>query len=393
MKDLLTFRQRADARNGHPSGRSGWRRRLGWVGIASVLVMAALVVIASLVALPYEAITPGSTVKVSGLISISRLAPSTKTGSVSLVDVNLVPLSALNFLFFRLNPDNQIVAKGQILGTSSQATYDEQGALDMASAQQAATYVAFQQLGYAVHARQVGVAVYEVEPGSPAAIGSSKNELAVGDIIQQVGGSSISDVVSLRNALSRYRVDEPVALTIQHLGRPARHDVVIRLGVLRTNVAGGEFCLPDSKAMHPSIRASTGTPCLGVALMPLYRVVNQPFAVNINALGIIGPSAGLAFALGLIQALDRLDLTHGLSIAATGTLAMNGSVGAVGGVRQKTIAVRDSGASVFFVPTSEFDAAKASAGPNLRVFPVASISQALRDLESLGGRIFKRVPR
>ena len=361
--------------------------------ILSGIVAAVLVVITSFVTVPYEAITPGSTVEVSRLISVSGMTPLAKSGSVSLVDVNLVPLSAFNYLFFRLNPDNQIVPKGEILGLNSQTTYDEQGVLDMASAQQAATYVAFQQLGYPIHVRQVGVAVYEIETRSPASSGKLNSSLVVGDVIRQVGGAKISDVASLRNVLLRHQVDELVKIEVQHYGQSKRHSVVIRLGLLKANGAGNEVCIPGSGTIDRSIQANVGTPCLGIVLMPMYQIVNQPYAVNLNAQGIIGPSAGLAFTLGLIKELDRQDLTSGLSIAATGTIAMDGSIGDVGGVKQKTIAVRNSGASVFFVPKSEFQTAKLNAGPNLRLFAVTSISQAIQDLKSLGGRIIMRAPR
>ncbi len=393
VKDHQTSRRRETARDTDPIGRIEARRRNLRLGVVSAIVIVTLVIVASVVTVPYEAITPGSTVEISKLISIPGQPPPPTSGSVSLVDVNLVPLRAINFLFFRLNPDNQIVSNGQILGTNSQAIYDEQGVLDMASAQQAATYVALRQLGYAISARPTGVAVYEIESHSPAATAASEGSLEVGDVIQDVGGVAVSDSASLREELLRYRIGEPVALTVHHFGHSKRHAVVIRPGQLSAKGAGGEVCIPRTGIIDRSIRARTGTPCLGVVLMPMYQVVNQPFPINLDAEGIIGPSAGLAFTLGIIQKLDLLDLTHGLAIAATGTIAMDGAVGDVGGVRQKTIAVRNDGASVFFVPKSEFRLAQANAGPKLRVFPVASISQAIQDLERLGGRIFKRPPR
>ena len=76
-----------------------------------------------------------------------------------------------------------------------------------------------------------------------------------------------------------------------------------------------------------------------------------PFPVSIDVTNIGGPSAGLAMTLGVIDALDKGSLTGGRTVAATGTIDGQGNVGAVGGVAQKTVAVENAGASIFFVPS------------------------------------------
>jgi PDZ domain-containing protein len=90
-----------------------------------------------------------------------------------------------------------------------------------------------------------------------------------------------------------------------------------------------------------------------------------------------------------MQELDPANLTGGRKIAATGTMSIDGTVGDVGGVAQKTIAVRGAGASVFLVPPQEYAVAKAHAGGHLKVYAVSTIGQAVHILESLGGRISK----
>jgi PDZ domain-containing protein len=91
-----------------------------------------------------------------------------------------------------------------------------------------------------------------------------------------------------------------------------------------------------------------------------------------------------------MEELDPADLTGGRKVAASGTMSIDGSVGDVGGVAQKTIAVRGAGASVFLVPPQEYSVAKAHAGGRLKVYSVSTIAQAVHILESLGGRI-KRI--
>jgi PDZ domain-containing protein len=147
---------------------------------------------------------------------------------------------------------------------------------------------------------------------------------------------------------------------------------------------------PGELRTSPAIlRAGRQIPCLGIEPDQLLRTIDPPFAISMNAEGIIGPSAGLAFTLGLIEKLDGADLTGGAKIAATGTMAIDGTVGDVGGVAQKTVAVRRAGATVFFVPTPELATAEAHAGPDLKVFAVANVHQAIVDLERMGGRVVR----
>jgi PDZ domain-containing protein len=114
-----------------------------------------------------------------------------------------------------------------------------------------------------------------------------------------------------------------------------------------------------------------------------------PFEVGINTDLIGGPSAGLAFTLALIDELTPGELTGGIKVAATGTIDGDETVGAIGALRQKTVAVKASGAKVFFVPSAqtkeEIAAAKRVAGKGLLIVPVADLSEALAYLKKIGG--------
>jgi len=119
------------------------------------------------------------------------------------------------------------------------------------------------------------------------------------------------------------------------------------------------------------------------------RIVKLPFEVDIDTDLIGGPSAGLAFTLALLDELTPGDLTGGVKVAATGTIDGDETVGAIGALRQKTVAVKASGAKVFFVPSSqsaeEIEAAKRIAGSKLRIAPVANLGEALAILKEMGG--------
>jgi Lon-like protease len=97
-----------------------------------------------------------------------------------------------------------------------------------------------------------------------------------------------------------------------------------------------------------------------------------------------GPSAGLAFTLGIMDVMTKGSLTGGHKVATTGTMDVDGNVGPIGGMHQKVLAVKASGAIEFLVPSSEAAEARKYAG-SLKIVPVDTIDQALTALTKLGG--------
>ncbi|MFC9752831.1 S16 family serine protease [Streptomyces sp. NPDC056921] len=109
--------------------------------------------------------------------------------------------------------------------------------------------------------------------------------------------------------------------------------------------------------------------------------------VTLHLADVGGPSAGLFFALGIVDKLDGDgaggDLTGGRNIAGTGTIEANGEVGAVGGVSLKTQAARRDGATVFLVPKAECREAGAELPKGLRLIPVTTLKGAVSSLRAL----------
>lgn len=361
--------------------RRGRRAVYAGLGLLAVLVTAALV--AALVSVPYYAITPGAGLDVAPLISVPRAAATDHRGSVLLTDVELVPLRALTYLWYRIDPNVQIVPASALVGPLSAAQYDAQGVVDMATARQAATYAGLRALGYPVRAEPAGPVVYQPVPGAPAA-----RSLQIGDVITELGGAPVRSFASLVAAVEAHRPGATVAVVSHPIGGGATRTRRVVLGEVFGSASAPACLAAGASTRLAPLRLNGATrPCLGFAFEQTYRTAGAPFTVRISSRGIIGPSAGLAFTLGLIEKLDRADLTGGRRIAATGTMAIDGSVGDVGGVAQKTIAVRDAGATVFFVPKVEYATARAHAGSHLKIVAVSSLGDALAALRRLGGRL------
>ncbi|MFI6085873.1 S16 family serine protease [Streptomyces sp. NPDC051217] len=115
--------------------------------------------------------------------------------------------------------------------------------------------------------------------------------------------------------------------------------------------------------------------------------------VTLHLADVGGPSAGLLFALGIVDMLDGDgsggDLTGGRAIAGTGTISPNGDVGAVGGVSLKTQAAGRDGATVFLVPEAECADAQSELPSGMRLIPVRTLKDAVSSLRALeqGGKV------
>ena len=129
------------------------------------------------------------------------------------------------------------------------------------------------------------------------------------------------------------------------------------------------------------VRGPQGTPMIGVIISQAADI-QLPIRVKIDTDNVGGPSAGLAFALDLLEELGR-DVDHGNRIAVTGALELDGTVGEVGGVKQKTVGVERAGIKVFLVPAGDNAAEARRYADGIRIVPVTSFQQALRSLATL----------
>jgi PDZ domain-containing protein len=373
------------------------------LAIAGVVLVVA-VIVSAFVNLPYYALTPGTAQNVGLQIGVPASLNQNHPGSIDLVDVEVTPVRAIDWIYYELDSNASLISSAAIQGPETNSQYDTEGVLDMSDAQQAATVVALTQLGYHVTVTPNGSLVYALDPGSPG-----ESALEVGDVIVAVGAKPVTTPVALSIALAPYQPGQSVTMTYRPYPKGVSRKVTFNTGVWRLQGTGANqqlACTPTNvKSSWPiaklvEVKGQTylgskqhpghATACIGVLdAEPSYAISKLPFQVNLNSEGIVGPSAGLAFTIGLMQKLDRGNLTNGMQVAATGTMSVTGQIGAIGGIQQKTVAVRSAGASIFLVPQANYATAEKYAGSKLKVFAVSTISQALKVLERFGGRIEK----
>jgi PDZ domain-containing protein len=275
-------------------------------------------------------------------------------GGIYYVDVLVRKASWLERLFPSIREGATIVPSSfvQAPGVSEKAQHTED-LRAMSRSQEVAAAVALRALGYKVVARSSGVLVEEVAPDAPAA-----GKLFPTDVIVSVDGRRVRTAKDLRAILA---------------SRPA--GTTFRIGVRRgrglTQVSIKTIAAPQQG----------GRPILGI-IAGQAATVRLPVNVRINAGDVGGPSAGLAFALDILEQLGR-DVDHGHRVAATGEIELDGTVGPIGGVEQKTIGVRKAGIHVFLVPAGENAAEARRYAHGVRIVPVQNFQQALRALATL----------
>jgi PDZ domain-containing protein len=222
---------------------------------------------------------------------------------------------------------------------------------EMRMSQRVAAAVALRELGYDVAAKPTGARIELVDPESPAA-----GKLRSGDIVIGAGGKPVTAPAGLRRAIRAAGSGNEVSIVAK------RGTENVRLQVRPT-------------------QGPEGTPVIGV-IVSQAADIKLPLDVEIDTGGVGGPSAGLAFALALMEELGH-DVDRGNRIAVTGSLELDGTVGQIGGVKQKTVGVERADIDVFLVPAGENATEARRNADGIKVIPVRTFQQALRALKTL----------
>ena len=111
-----------------------------------------------------------------------------------------------------------------------------------------------------------------------------------------------------------------------------------------------------------------------------------PISVDIDTGNVGGPSAGLMMALNVYNSLTEYDITKGIKVAGTGTIEIDGSVGPVGGVKQKVIAAKNAGSTLILVPTANFDDVQSYIDEDTSIVSVDTFNEALNLISEYSSR-------
>ncbi|MHB1173428.1 MAG: YlbL family protein [Lacisediminihabitans sp.] len=341
---------------------SGSRRRRGRIGWSLLTIALLGTVVFTLVPSPYVIERPGPVFDTLGTVSVNNKEvplisiPGQKTypttGRLDMLTVNVdgsrenLP-NWLTVATAWLDPSQAVLPIDAVYPTGvTLEQSNAQGAIDMQNSQKDAIAAALMKLGYHLPST---VSVAGLSPQSP-----STGILKVGDIVLSVNGQTFTSVSGLRAVIAATGAGVPVSITIE---RGGTRQTVRVTPVLST----GKVPVPI------------------IGILPAVSYI-FPFEVKIQLDNVGGPSAGQMFALGIIDKLTPGPLTGGQRVAGTGTIAADGTVGPIGGIRQKLYGALDAGAKWFLAPYDNCGEVTGHVPAGLRVFAVRTLDDSLAAL-------------
>jgi PDZ domain-containing protein len=333
------------------------RRRRVLLWAVSALIVA-VVAAALFIRLPYYTLSPGSSRATEPLIKVENAQTYENDGEVDFLTVSLRQATTAELLVAWIDSAIEVESRDELFGRRSESENREVNLRMMSDSKDSATFQALTRLGYSIPSSGTGAVIASVQSDGP-----TSGVLTAGDVIV-----AIDDVAITMNS-------QLVALIGASTPGTLRQVSVERLDGT------------DGRVVPVTVGARPDDPTrgyLGVSTFTRDLTFDFPVTVTIDSGTVSGPSAGLAFTLGLLDVLTPGSLTGGQHIAATGTMDLDGQVGPVGGVHQKVVAARRAGATLMLVPSDELDEARSVAG-GLRVEPADTLDQALAVLTTLGG--------
>jgi PDZ domain-containing protein len=274
---------------------------------------------------PYFLITPGPTYDIASRLTIPD-DDRKPMGHLAFTAVYEQEATWNQIVHARLGGDAEIVPAIYIRPPGvSQDQLNQTNKRLIDESKPVAAVVALRAAGYPVEITGQGAEVESIIRGMPA-----DGVLQVKDVITAVNGQPVATSDQLVSAVTGHSVGDQLTLSIQRDGQS--QDLAV------------------STTESPN---APGRPVVGVTIGTYQFAVHMPFPVDIQSDNVGGPSAGFMFALGILDAVTDGDLTRGYYVAGTGTIAQDGTVGAVGGAAEKALAAEQDGAQIFLVPRDD----------------------------------------
>jgi len=327
--------------------------------VAAVLLVVVVVGVGTVIRVPFVALGPGPTYDTLGavdgtqVVAVEGVPTFPTSGHLNMTTVSVNDgITALSALGFWLAPDRRLVPRDTVYppGQSTQQV-EQQNTEQFTASETNAELAAFAQLQVPTRAT-----VAQVVPGSAA-----DGVLREGDTLVSVRGIAVSTPDQVAAALDGTSAGQTVDVVYDRAGARATARVVLGAN-------------PDRNAGMLGVRAGV-----------------EPAAgdVTISLGDIGGPSAGLMFALAVVDKLTPGELNGGRFVAGTGTIDAAGRVGPIGGIPFKMRAARDAGAAVFLVPSDNCAEARQNAPDGLQLIRVTTLASAVAALTALdtGGTV------
>lgn len=334
-----------------------YKRRL-WTVNLSALVLVVMTVVAAVLPAPYVVESPGPSLNVLGeyegkdIVSVENRDGAASEGELRMTTVSVqgspgydIPLAGVMSAWF--DRDRSIMPVEALYPDDTDAEDNSlMNTVEMNGSQQEAIAAALAKQGISYSTTTIVAGV--------RSDGAAANRLEPGDVVLTVNGQQVTDVASAGEAIGRTPRGQKVNVTVRRKG--------------------------EEKSVALTPRYEGERALVGIVLS---RGFEFPVKVNFALDGIGGPSAGMIFALAVYDEMTPGDLTGGKKIAGTGTIDEQGTVGPIGGIRQKMIGSRSDGAEYFLAPSANCDEVTGHIPEGLQVVKVDSLSDAISSVEQI----------
>jgi PDZ domain-containing protein len=319
---------------------------------SALIVLAVALAAAAWVRIPYYALGPGPATSVTPLIDFQGKPRYEPSGALVMTTVRYFQVSPLQALWAWAEPDWSLVPRDQIYEPGVPVAVEDRRAISqMDQSKIDATSVVLRELAGYPKDHGAGALVESTVPDCPA-----DGSLFPGDVITRIDGRGIGSLREAQDAIDAAGPRERLRFRLDVDGSVERAAFVRKP------------CGPDRR------------PLVGVVLLDTF-----PLDVTISTSDVGGPSAGLMWALGLYELMTPGDLTRGREIAGTGTIdPYTGRVGGIGGIRDKVVAARRDGATVFLAPQENMAELRGVDTGDMRIVAVRSFRDAVRELQASG---------
>ena len=233
---------------------------------------------------------------------------------------------------------------------------------NMRTSENIAIAVALNNIGYEISSKGEGVSVVGLLDDSPV-----YDKLKKGDLLNSINNKQISSTTEFISTLRTYSIGETISIG---LIREVDGDLK-KMSVETTLIEHVEY---------------EGEPMVGFLATTVNERFDFPFEIDIKTGNVGGPSAGLMMALNVYNNLIPEDITNSMIVAGTGTIEIDGSVGPVGGIKQKIIAAKRAGAELILVPVANFEEAKEYRTDKTAIVAVDTFKEALTVISQYSSR-------
>ncbi|MFE3639509.1 PDZ domain-containing protein [Streptomyces sp. NPDC059169] len=342
--------------------------------LASTLVLIVLLCVGVFPFLtpPYSEMTPGPTVNTLGdsggepVLQISGRKTFPTTGHLNMTTVRVTGanyrMNLAEVVYGWLAHDNIVVPHETLYPDGkTEEQSNQENAEEFSQSQESAKVAALRELKIPVKSR---VVVSSVRKDSPA-----QGTLHAGDVINAVDGVPVKRPDDVSKVVVKHKPGEKVTFSIV----PAK-------AAAAAEKAGKEPSGAQNVQVNTVKSAEVDRTIVGITAGTDHTF---PFTVDIKLADVGGPSAGLMFALGIVDKLTPSDLTGGKFVAGTGTIDDQGTVGPIGGIEMKLVGARNAGAEYFLTPSDNCAAAASDTPQGLTLVRVKTINDAMKALEKI----------